>query len=143
MFWVAGAAPKLYSNSSNGHRAIEPLSDVMSESVTVWSGRKRRTTNWVCAAFSLLLGAAGGLLCAKVRRTSRCDGSAGPFCRRLVTPSLKRSTPRLKFVWLGSVPWSVSWHVEMGKRIRSYVPMSKNVCRLDFTGIGNITLFTR
>ena len=61
--------------------AIELLSEVINCLVLVWFGRQRGMKNWVCDGLDFVLGAVGGLLCARGRRVSRCGPSGGPASR--------------------------------------------------------------
>ena len=75
---MAGAASKTHAGSSDGDATVELLSEIVTWSVLVWSERQRGMKNRVCDGLVYIKGAADGLLCARDRRTSRCDCYGGP-----------------------------------------------------------------
>ena len=115
--WVASAAPTPHAGSSNAVTGIEVLSEVVTRSMLVGCARQRGVKNWVYGGRVNFLGAAGGLLCARGRRTSRCGWSSVPVSRKYGIAPVKLSTTRPKFARIA--PVSGTCHVELDKLHKS------------------------
>ena len=110
---VSGSAPKSHADSSDGDTTIDHLSEVVTRRVLAWVGRPKGTQHWVCDGLVFFSGTAGGVLCARGRRTSRCVCFRCPASREWWISPLKKSTTGSRRIH-GTLPCRVGniTHVE-------------------------------
>ena len=105
----------------------------------MWFGKQRGMQNWLCDGLGLLLGAAGGLGCAKGLRRSRRDCSDGTTSRNGGFSPLSQPTTPCKSAWPASVTWNMPWpggqtpalHVEVPKGLPQKNELQRKITSLE------------